>query len=141
MAPEGTIQLSVPSDPACMTIVRALVDKMAEVAGFDEDQVFRIVLAVDEACTNIIRHQYGGRHDQRIDITADLGSGGERFQVVIRDYGDVRDPDQFKGRDLRDVRPGGLGVHIIREVMDEVEYSAAPGGGMQLRLCKSTQRE
>jgi len=123
-----------------MTLVRALIERMAELTGFGEDQIHRIILAVDEACVNIIRHQYGGRPDQRIDIEATLDREAGTLELVLRDYGEVRDPAGFKGRDLDDIRPGGLGIHIIRDVMDEVEYSAAPGGGMQLRLCKSTHK-
>jgi len=133
--PREVIHLSVPSDPACLSVVRAAVDRIARLAGFSEEEAGRIVLAVDEACTNVIRHQYEGRHDRRIDITAQSGED-ERLEFVLRDYGPVRDPGLFRGRDLADVRPGGLGIHIIREVMDEVEYGPGPGGGMQLRLCK-----
>ncbi len=137
MSTDDAIRLSVPSDAAVMTVVRALVEKMASLAGFDEKQRCRIVLAIDEACTNIIRHQYEGQPDGRIDIETHLGEDDGRLSLVLRDYGPVRDPEQFRGRELDDVRPGGLGIHIIREVMDCVDYSPAPGGGMQLRLSKS----
>jgi anti-sigma regulatory factor (Ser/Thr protein kinase) len=120
-----------------MIVVRALVERMAQLAGFDDGQVGRIILAVDEACTNIIRHQYGGRHDQRIDIEAWVDPCKGRVRFTLRDYGPSRDPRLFRGRDLAEVRPGGLGMHIIRDVMDEVVYEEAPGGGMQLRLCKT----
>jgi anti-sigma regulatory factor (Ser/Thr protein kinase) len=132
----SVIRLSVPSDAAVMAVVRALVDKMASLAGFDENQRGRIVLAIDEACTNIIRHQYGGRCDGRLDIETCLCMD-KGLEFVLRDYGPTRDPALFRGRDLADVRPGGLGIHIIREVMDSVEYGDAPGGGMQLRLRKA----
>lgn len=135
------IRLSVPSDPACLTVVRALIERMSELAGFDEHQSGRIMLAVDEACTNIIRHQYDGRRDERIDIEARIDAGAGTLELVLRDYGEVRDPRQFRGREMSDVRPGGLGIHLIREIMDEVEYSPAPGGGMQLRLVKTTVQQ
>ena len=141
MGRQDDIRLSIPSDPACMTIVRALVEKMARRAGFGEEQVDRIILAVDEACTNIIRHQYGGRRDERIDIATSLDAGNGRLEFVLRDYGEQRDPNGFFGRAIEDVRPGGLGIHIIKEVMDVVEYGAAPGGGMQLRLGKSAGKD
>lgn len=133
---DNVIRLSVPSDAAVMAVVRALVDKMASLAGFGEADRSRIVLAIDEACTNIIRHQYEGRTDGRLDIETCLCMD-EGLEFLLRDYGPQRDPALFRGRDLKDVRPGGLGIHIIREVMDSVEYSDAPGGGMQLRLRKA----
>lgn len=138
MADRQPIRLSIPSDPACLTLVRGLVERVARMVGFDEPQISRIILAVDEACTNIIRHQYGGRHDQRIDLEVTINGKAGRVEFVLRDYGQRRDPATFCGRDLEEVRPGGLGVHIIREVMDTVEYTSAPDVGMQLRLVKST---
>jgi len=137
----GDIRLSIPSDPACLTVVRALIERIARLIGFGDEQVDLIILAVDEACTSIIRHQYDGRCDQRIDITVVATDPGNRLEVVLRDYGQVRDPKCFAGRDLDEVRPGGLGVHIIQEVMDEVQYTSAPGGGMQLRLVKTAVQE
>lgn len=137
----GDIRLSIPSDPACLAIVRFLIERIARLTGFEDEQTDHIILAVDEACTNIIRHQYDGRRDQRIDVTVVAADPGRRLEVVLRDYGQVRDPACFAGRDLDDVRPGGLGVHIIQEVMDEVQYTAAPGGGMQLRLVKTAAKE
>jgi len=131
------IFLSVPSDPAYLAIVRVMIEKVAVLAGFDGPQVDRIILAVDEACTNIIRHQYQGRSDERIDVEARFNCEARTVEFVLRDYGQVRDARLFQGRDIQDLRPGGLGLHIIREIMDEVEYSAAPGGGMRLRLVKA----
>jgi anti-sigma regulatory factor (Ser/Thr protein kinase) len=132
-----SISLSIPSDPACLSIVRAMVERVACLAGLEDAVVDRVILAVDEACTNIIRHQYGGRADERIDLRAAFDRDGRAIEFVLRDYGQVRDPRTFFGRQIEDVRPGGLGVHFIKEVMDDVEYSAAPGGGMQLRLTKA----
>lgn len=136
MADVQTIRLTIPSNPACLTVVRALVERMSELAGFEPTEVDRIILAVDEALTNIIRHQYGGSPNHLIDVLAVLPCDGKRLDLTVRDYGDVRDPDTFCGREVGDVGPGGLGTRIIREVMDTVEYSPADGGGMQLRLTK-----
>ena len=54
----------------------------------------------------------------------------------LRDYGTKCDPDCIKGRDLDDVRPGGLGVHIIREIMDEVTYDTGHEVGTELKMTK-----
>lgn len=131
------ISLSIPSDPAYLAIVRVMIEKVAVLAGFDSTQVDRIILAVDEACTNIIRHQYGGRTDERIDLEARFNCEARTVEFVLRDYGPVRDARLFQGRDIQDIRPGGLGLHIIREIMDDVEYGPVPGGGMRLRLAKA----
>jgi anti-sigma regulatory factor (Ser/Thr protein kinase) len=55
---------------------------------------------------------------------------------VVRDYGRAVDPATIRGRDLSEVRPGGLGVHIIRSIMDEVCYEPAAGGGTRLNMLK-----
>jgi len=137
MDADDLIRISIPSDSAYLALVRTLIDKAARLVGFAEDDVGQIVLAVDEACTNIIRHQYDGRPGERLDLGLRLDERAGRIELTLRDYGPVRDPELFRGRDLEEVRPGGLGLHIIRQVMDEVDYAPAPGGGMQLRLVKA----
>ncbi len=134
------IRVSFPSDPEYMTAVRALVEKVSELIGFDDSQTGQIVLAVDEACSNIIRHQYEGRTDGRIDLAV-RPDGETGIEFVLRDYGPVRDPSTFRGRRLEDVRPGGLGLHIISEVMDGMHYAPADGGGMRLELRKEIPKE
>lgn len=70
---------------------------------------------------------------------ATSGSGSSGLRIVIEDLGRQIEPSDIKGRDLDDIRPGGLGVHIIKEVMDEVAYEKRPGGGMRLTLVKRAQ--
>ena len=62
------------------------------------------------------------------------GAGG--FEILIRDFGKQVDPALIKGRDLDDIRPGGLGVHIMESVMDQIEYTCAEDSGMKLRMLK-----
>jgi anti-sigma regulatory factor (Ser/Thr protein kinase) len=62
------------------------------------------------------------------------------LECDVRDFGRQVDPSTIRSRSLDEVRPGGLGVHIIRSVMDEVEYSRAEGGGMRLRMLKYLPR-
>ena len=61
--------------------------------------------------------------------------------ICVRDYGKEVHPSQIKSRDLNDIRPGGLGVHIISECMDEVSYSPADGGGTVLTMRKKLAPE
>ena len=56
--------------------------------------------------------------------------------MCIRDHGRSVDPSSIKSRDLDDVRPGGLGVHIMRSVMDRVEYRKRGLTGMELSMTK-----
>ena len=61
--------------------------------------------------------------------------------MTLRDYGPAVDPSEIKSRDLADIRPGGLGVHIMNKCMDSVEYQQADGGGMMLIMTKNIPSE
>jgi anti-sigma regulatory factor (Ser/Thr protein kinase) len=95
-------------------------------------------LAVDEACTNIIRHAYDGDHDQRIEVQIRMHPN--RIEVKLRDYGRKPDPAKIKPRELHDIRPGGLGVHFIRTIMDEVVYDHSHEVGTELRMTKACRK-
>lgn len=130
--------IRVTSETANITIVRSAVLAAAKQIGFDESDTSAIALAIDEAVTNVIRHGYEGRAGQPIEVTIDRlqRDGVPALQVTICDCARQVDPTTISGRNLEDIRPGGLGTHIIRTVMDEVEYSMRQPTGMQLRLLK-----
>ncbi|MEL6822570.1 MAG: ATP-binding protein, partial [Calditrichota bacterium] len=93
-----------------------------------------MILAVDEAVANIIRHAYKGADDKPINVFCDVHE--DRLQIVLQDFGEEVDTNVVKSRDLDDVRPGGLGVHLIQSVMDEMEFSYSKEEGNKLRLVK-----
>lgn len=99
----------------------------------DEIHLEAVVLAIDEACANIIRHALSG-DSKPVKLTCNLVGG--RLSVVLRDYGKPCDPAMIKGRNLDEIQPGGLGVHIINRVFDRVEY-APQFEGTRLTLEKS----
>jgi len=137
----GQIELHISSNPEYLQVVRLAVRQVGRVVGFDEKARDLIVLAVEEALTNVIRHSYGGPCDEQIviklnRIDSDPAGGGGALEISVRDFGRKVDPETIKGRDLDQVRPGGLGVHLIKSVMDEVEYCSAPGQGMLLQMKK-----
>lgn len=135
--PDLPVTLRIYSKPAELQIVRATVEKMCQMLGFSGECCGGIVLAVDEALTNIIRHAYNGAADKPIEISLlPVGDPPQELRICLRDFGEFVDPARIKSRDLGDVRPGGLGVHIISNCMDSVEYSRAPGGGTLLTLVK-----
>ena len=131
---KGPVILDVPADPAAMFMVRALVGKISERIGFEALESDRLILATDEACTNVIRHAYDNSGDGRIVITFTLNP--DYLEIMIRDFGKCADPATFKGRDLDQIRPGGLGLHFIKSAVDRVEYDTPPGGGMLLKMVK-----
>lgn len=137
--PSGPIKISLMSCPSMLPVIRPAVDKLCRMVGFDEICAGGIVLAVDEALANIIEHAYDGRTDQPIEVTlAPLMAAGVAagLKVDLRDFGRVVDPKVIRSRPLEDVRPGGLGVHIMRQCMDEVEYIHPQEGGTLLRMVK-----
>jgi sigma-B regulation protein RsbU (phosphoserine phosphatase) len=94
-----------------------------------------IVMAVDEACQNIIRHAYAGRSDGEIVI--EIERVGPELVVSLRDFAPPVDPSRVRPRDLDDLRPGGLGTHLIREAMDGAGFAPPPpDGGNLFRMRK-----
>jgi anti-sigma regulatory factor (Ser/Thr protein kinase) len=130
----GPVILEVPSDPTCLFMVRCLVERISQRLGFADEEVGGITLAVDEACANVIRHAYGNRPDERIVLTLNIKE--DRLEIHIRDFGRPPQPKDLKSRDLKEIRPGGLGIHFIKSAMDEVRYDAPPDGGGLLSLIK-----
>ena len=127
-------QIEVPSDPAFLRMVRTAVDTLCAMGGLDEDGRCMIVLAVDEACANIIRHSYGGAADKPIICEGRLDEEGISF--ILRDFGKKVDLAAIQPRELADVRPGGLGVHFMRKVMDTVEFEDCGAQGTRLLMRK-----
>lgn len=136
--PCGCVQLRVPSVTGSVPIVRAVVQKVLENCRALEDEAAAVVLAVAEAVANVIEHGYRRSPDGVIDIGVEMRreSGDSTLVVEIRHYGEQVDPAVICGRDLTDVRPGGLGVHIMARVMDRIEHAIIPEGGMRTRLTK-----
>ncbi len=132
------IEIRISSDPRLLAVVRAMVSQVCELAGCSEEEQRKIVLAVDEACSNIIKHTYQGDCCRTIDIRC---QGDEkRLEIVLRDCGPPIDVKRIQPRDLDEVRPGGLGTHFIRSIMDKVDYSYEEGRGNVMRMVKNLGR-
>jgi len=139
MTDHGEVQMRITSEAKCLPAARMTAEQMAKREGFAEEDAHGLALAIDEALANVIKHGYQGRPDQPIEITFSSVRGGDGrrgIAVTVRDRGRQVDPQKIRGRALDDIRPGGLGVHIIRTVMDECEYSCPAEGGMMLRMVK-----
>ncbi|MEO1128425.1 MAG: ATP-binding protein [Planctomycetota bacterium] len=134
--PHVTIELL--SQPRYLSGARDLVAAVSKRFGFNDSDCGRISLAVDEALCNVIRHGYDRSPDGRIWVRVwPIEEGGEKpagICVVIDDEAAQVDPTIIKGRDLDDVRPGGLGVYIMREVMTSVHFERRSGQDMGMRL-------
>ena len=135
------LKMELRSNPEMLCVVRNALGELAAKFGFSEAECRAVVLAVDEALTNIIRHAYLGDPERTIEASFRriLGQGdsrsGDALEIVLEDSGVTANPEKMCGRALEDVRPGGLGLHFIRESMDTVEFSHSNGRN-QLRLVK-----
>jgi len=138
--PDAAIRLTIASTPAHLAVVRAALERLGELIGLPDLARGEVVLAVDEALTNIIRHAYHGAPDQPIEVTFQPAlnpAGARALEITLRDWGERAEPAKIKARDLDDVRPGGLGVHIMRRCMDKVQYAPAPERGTFLTMVKT----
>lgn len=132
--PGKSIRISISSDPIFLRILRAAIDEVSALAGFPRKECAKIILAVDEACSNVIRHAYHNRPGQPIYVTCRITP--IKLEIVIVDLGEPADIQSIKSRPLDELRPGGLGVHIIRTVMDEVHYENLAKIGNRLIMAK-----
>ncbi len=132
--PDVTVQAHISSHPRFIQFVRVLAGEGALLGGFSDDDCDRIELAVVEGFTNIIRHGYGGRTDQRIEIRLEAPVG--RFRMEFEDWATYVDPSKIASRPLDQIRPGGLGVHLMKSTMDLVDYVKNAHGGTTLVLEK-----
>jgi len=118
--------------------VHDFVDQVGRSQDLDERTLHTLHLVLDEACTNVIEHAYrgqGGAMEIALEVEDDC------IRVVIRDWGLPFDPDAVPVPDvtapLEDRPLGGLGVYLLREMMDEVRYEFSAQDGNTLTLVKS----
>jgi anti-sigma regulatory factor (Ser/Thr protein kinase) len=138
-----SFDIKIPSNPRMMQLVRKTIAQACEMVGFSEREVHGVTLAVDEGCTNIIRHSYQGSETSHIIIRVRLYD--DRIEIVLRDFGNGIDVEKLRKcvekrkRELErsgPVRPGGLGVMLIHSIMDKVHYKTSQNSGTVLRLVK-----
>jgi serine/threonine-protein kinase RsbW len=137
-----TQSLNIESRTERLIAVREFVSSAARNFGFGDEDVSKIALAVDEACTNIIKHAY--KFDPAKSITITVRGRNATFEVVIQDYGKGFDPAKIPTPDMKEYlshfRRGGLGVYLMKSLMDRVEYEIVPGKKNEVRLAKNLPR-
>lgn len=106
--------------------------------GFSEVEAGRTVLAIDEACCNVIKYSYGDDGSGQIEVTFKMLE--EALEITIRDYGQCGkelDFDKLQCIEDKEIEPGGYGVGIMKCVMDSIEYTpCSDGGGNTLTMVK-----
>jgi len=137
--------IQTPGHGSYLAYIRAIVGDLARKVGFDEGEAAKIEMAVDEACSNVVRHAYSPdkewcwqqrdpeiRLDIRVErdvLIIEINDHGQRFDFA--NYRPARMEDH-----LRDMKPGGYGILIMRNFMDDVQYSSNDQTGNTLRMVK-----
>jgi anti-sigma regulatory factor (Ser/Thr protein kinase) len=125
-SPSVLLKLVMPSDPRYLPVVRGVIRPLTEAMGWDESDSLAITLALDEALANVIRHAYHSRADGRIELECRENDDG--LEITMLDQGDAPDKAKICSRAVGCDQVGGLGTHIIKDVMDTVSYQATPAG-------------
>lgn len=135
MIPDCTMTLR--SDPALLCCVRRFLRQYLLDHGVDEEKAGDIVLAIDEACTNAIRHAYDNRKTESYTLT--IAATKDWLTAEVCDHGRAAPPEKVKRRagttpTAEEIRPGGLGVQLIYRVFDEVSFEAAQPQGNRVLM-------
>ena len=133
------LRVALRSDPRLLRTVRSMVRCYLDDLGWPADEAELMVLAVDEACTNAIRHACHGVTDATYELILHGGESELVFEVI--DPGEPADLEGIASRcrevvDADTVRPGGLGLDLMRKTFDEVEFGRGPEGGNRVVLTR-----
>jgi anti-sigma regulatory factor (Ser/Thr protein kinase) len=130
--------LTVPGLYEYLATIAEFIAETGQDAGFDQDMIFHVQMAVDEACSNVIEHAYQGQN--KGDITLSCNCRGNEWAIAIYDTGRSFDPDSIPEPNLDpsldDIKTGGLGLYFMRQLMDEVEFTFDEKKGNKLRMVK-----
>ena len=131
-------RLVVTNDTKHLIVVRDFVARLIRQSRLAKDDENKVILAVDEAVTNVIEHGYDEGADGSIEIEVEADES--QFKVVIRDTGRLFNPESIPDPDMKEhVQKGhkkGLGIFLMRQIMDEVRYKFKDGIKNELTLVK-----
>ena len=140
---ERKFTLQVPSSTENLALIREFISSAANQAGFDEKEIGKLELAVDEACANVIEHAYGHDITKEVIIRASLDD--ETLRIDVEDTGLGFDPSSVNQEELDEMvhkrRTGGLGMRLIKTLMDEVHYEIEPGKKNELHMVKKLKKK
>jgi len=131
-------ELKVKSRTENLSQIRAFIQDFAASSGFKQEAIDNIMLACDEACTNIIKHAYKSYPDGEIVIR--LKSENKKIVITIIDFGKAFQPESVPEPDIQEYykqhKVGGLGMYLMKTLMDDVKYISIPGKYNQVLLSK-----
>ena len=114
------VEIQITSDPRWLGLLRRVVDEFANHAGFEAKDRHALLVAVSEAVSNVMKHSYHGDSDRKLSLACQVVDG--EIEICIKDDGEAFDPKAKELLPPEEVRPGGRGVYLMKEIMDEVEY-------------------
>ena len=137
----GRLVLNVTSDPANLAPVRRACEAFCRSQGLGDAAINDVGLCVNEAMANITRHAYGGAADKPVVVTAEaIGADGQDgrpgVRITLRDWGSGINPLASAPRERDPMRPGGLGLVCLRQLLDDARFEPQPDGGMLLTMEK-----
>jgi len=139
---ERKFMLKVPSSTENLALIREFVGSIAQQSGFDTSDTGKLELAIDEACANVIEHAYGHDISKEVIIRATLDD--ETLRIDVEDTGRGFDPKLIKQEELEQLvnkrRSGGLGMRLMKTLMDEVHYEIEPGKKNELHMVKKLRK-
>ena len=139
---ERRIILKIPSETNYLQRIREFIAGIAEDVGFTDGDLEKIVMSVDEACANIMEHAYTNDDSKVEGISITLISDDEKLTILLEDKGIYFDPTKAEkqvdfNKMISDAAKGGLGLYIMLNLMDKIEYTRLPNNeGNQLKLIK-----
>jgi serine/threonine-protein kinase RsbW len=124
--------IEIYSNPAELKIVRSKIEIYCK-DNFKNIEIFKVKLSVDEALQNVIKYAYKMNKTKKILVTLERTSS-ENLKIKIRDYGLQTPIENIKSRSLKDIKPGGLGVHFMKSSTKKMSYEHQKDGGTLLTL-------
>jgi serine/threonine-protein kinase RsbW len=140
---ERKFTLHVPSSTENLVLIREFVATIGAQAGLEESDIGKLELAVDEACANVIEHAYG--HDITKEVIVRATFDDETLRIDVEDTGRGFDPQSVRSEELerlvQERKSGGLGMRLMKSLMDEVHYEIAPGEKNELHMVKRLRKK
>lgn len=131
-------QLKIPSKTDNLELIRMFVSTIASKVGFNEDDVNKIELAVDEGCANVVKHAYKKDAQNPIDLIIEIDY--KKITIIISDQGKGFDIHKITKKNVKEylaeMRVGGLGIYLMKALMDEVEFDSKPGEKTSVKMSK-----
>lgn len=127
------LSISVPNKAEYVNVIRLTASSIASRVGFDIEEIEDIKVAVAEACTNAIKHGMKN-HKENFDVEFDIEC--DKMMINIKDKGVGFSLEEIEEPDLINPKEGGLGIFIIKTLMDEVKISSDIGKGTCIKMIK-----